>query len=152
MSQPRKLLTRSKMHGIAKRLIWRRPMRYRTSTDVEDAMQDGYLGQVEGKRADWAMIDAMQTWRPNRGKRVLRMLDFAPEGHVDEMASTGSHEDRVVAGVDAQRMLSAFEPRTKEMLLLRFGIGMELHEIAEKYGISESRACQIIIKAQREMS
>jgi DNA-directed RNA polymerase specialized sigma24 family protein len=149
-------VTPARMRAIASHLLAARPWYCRTSTDVEDAMQDGYLGVAQGRRADWAIIDAMPHVRHKAsGKREgmsnsLALHDAIGQ-MVDDRAHVVGHEDRVLAAVDARRLLERLPPRAAEMALLRWGLGLELEDIGARFGVTGSRVCQVLREARAVM-
>ena len=135
------------MRAVASKLLAVRPTYLRTSTDIEDAMQDGWLGQLEGRRADWAIRDAMPHWRPGKhgsNKRVVKLPALREPSQMLRDAESPSHEARVLAAFALHEWLEELPERTREWAVLRWCLGWDLADIARAYGVTQSRVCQVL--------
>ena len=138
-------MSAKRMERIAMKVLRRRPERLRTSTDLEDAIQDGWVGHLQGRDPAWEMIDSMRLVREkaNRGKRMAVEVALSAPQDLDDM-SRPCHENRVMAARQVAEILGPHPQRTQEWAMLQWGVGLTMDEIADMYGVTTTRVCQVL--------
>ena len=134
-----------RMERIAMMVLRNRPERLRTSTDLEDAIQDGWVGHLQGRDPAWEMIDAMHLVRAvaNGGSRRAVEVALSEPQDMDDMPRP-CHESRVMAARQVAEVLGPHPRRTQEWAMLQWGIGLTMDEIADMYGVTTARVCQVL--------
>jgi RNA polymerase sigma-B factor len=107
------------------------------------------IAQYLGRRSE-EVLEALQA----TDVRSLRSLDAPTSDAEDDSASvgdlTGAEDpgyDHVETSVSLERLLGTLDPRSREILQLRFGEDMLQREIAERVGCSQMHVSRIIRSA-----
>ena len=145
----------------------------RSAVDHEDLNQAGFLGILNAVRTFNPALGfsfasyALPAIRHNLAAEVHRQMPAAPVS-LDAPVADGEGRTPLVdllpakepalgpdVRLDIEALLGILAPRTKEMVMLRYGLGgdpeLPLAEVGRRFGVSGSRAQQIITVALEKM-
>lgn len=129
-----------------------------SDTAVEDLVQETFVALLRGCR-DVRSGAALRSYLVSvavrlvfgelRRRRVRRWVMLSPKGEVPEVPTPPADVDGAIALLALYRLLSHLPDRRRLAFVLRFIEGMELAEVADALGTSESTAKREIVRAKR---
>jgi RNA polymerase sigma factor (sigma-70 family) len=138
---------------------------HKASIDIDDLMQEGWLGLIEAAdnfddtrgaefwtyarwRVQGAMGDAVREalYFSRRTGGEYQLVRYSSELHEKTVPPPTGEENQTWEG-----MIEELPPRERQILALHVIRGLALHRVGKLYQVTESRICQIVERALKRL-